>query len=50
MGVPPDGRGGCQAPHISVSVFARGLLPRREWLDGPLAAASFALAAWGMIH
>jgi protocatechuate 3,4-dioxygenase alpha subunit len=24
----PDGRGGCQAPHINVSVFARGLLSR----------------------
>jgi protocatechuate 3,4-dioxygenase, alpha subunit len=24
----PDGRGGCQAPHINVTVFARGLLGR----------------------
>jgi protocatechuate 3,4-dioxygenase, alpha subunit len=33
----PDGRGGCQAPHISVSVFARGLLARlctRVYFDG----------------
>jgi protocatechuate 3,4-dioxygenase alpha subunit len=27
-GGAPDGRGGCQAPHINVSVFARGLLGR----------------------
>jgi len=27
-GPVPDGRGGCQAPHINVSVFARGLLAR----------------------
>ncbi len=27
-GRTPDGRGGCQASHISVSVFARGLLSR----------------------
>ena len=27
-GRTPDGRGGCQASHINVSVFARGLLAR----------------------
>lgn len=33
----PDGHGGCQAPHISVSVFARGLLGRlctRVYFEG----------------
>jgi len=33
----PDGRGGCQAAHISVSVFARGLLARlctRVYFEG----------------
>ena len=36
-GRTPDGRGGCQAPHIDVSVFARGLLGRlvtRVYFEG----------------
>ena len=36
-GCVPDGQGGCQAPHINVSVFARGLLARlctRVYFDG----------------
>jgi protocatechuate 3,4-dioxygenase, alpha subunit len=38
----PDGRGSCQAPHISVSVFARGLLHRvctRVYFEGDPALA-----------
>jgi len=36
-GRTPDGRGGCQASHINVSVFARGLLARvvtRVYFEG----------------
>ena len=36
-GPSPDGRGGCQAPHINVSIFARGLLVRlctRVYFEG----------------
>jgi protocatechuate 3,4-dioxygenase alpha subunit len=36
-GRTPDGRGGCQAAHIEVSVFARGLLDRvvtRVYFEG----------------
>jgi len=38
----PDGRGGCQAAHINVSVFARGLLARlctRVYFEGDAALA-----------
>ena len=38
----PDGRGGCQASHINVSVFARGLLDRvctRVYFEGDPALA-----------
>lgn len=38
----PDGRGGCQAPHLNVGVFARGLLGRlctRVYFDGDPALA-----------
>jgi protocatechuate 3,4-dioxygenase alpha subunit len=38
----PDGRGGCQASHINVSVFARGLLARlctRVYFEGDPALA-----------
>ena len=38
----PDGRGGYQAPHLNVSVFARGLLPRlctRVYFEGDAALA-----------
>jgi protocatechuate 3,4-dioxygenase alpha subunit len=41
-GHTPDGRGGCQASHIDVSVFARGLLGRlvtRVYFEGDLALA-----------
>jgi protocatechuate 3,4-dioxygenase alpha subunit len=36
-GATPDGRGGCQAPHLNVTVFARGLLGRlstRVYFEG----------------
>jgi len=42
-GAVPDGRGGFQAPHINVSVFARGLLGRlctRVYFEGDPALAS----------
>jgi protocatechuate 3,4-dioxygenase, alpha subunit len=38
----PDGRGACQAPHLTVSVFARGLLGRlctRVYFEGDPALA-----------
>jgi len=38
----PDGRGGCQAPHLNISVFARGLLGRlctRVYFQGDPALA-----------
>jgi protocatechuate 3,4-dioxygenase alpha subunit len=41
-GRTPDGRGGCQAPHINVTVFARGLLGRlstRVYFEGDAALA-----------
>lgn len=41
-GPVPDGRGGCQASHINVSVFARGLLARvctRVYFQGDPALA-----------
>ena len=42
-GPTPDGRGGCQAAHISVTVFARGLLRQlmtRLYFDGDPALAN----------
>jgi len=45
-GGTPDGRGGCQAPHIAVSVFARGLLARlvtRLYFEGDSALAEDAV-------
>jgi protocatechuate 3,4-dioxygenase alpha subunit len=36
-GPVPDGRGGCQAPHLNVTIFARGLLGRlstRVYFEG----------------
>jgi protocatechuate 3,4-dioxygenase, alpha subunit len=44
----PDGRGGWQAPHINVSVFARGLLGRlctRVYFEGDPALAEDAILA-----
>jgi protocatechuate 3,4-dioxygenase, alpha subunit len=44
----PDGRGGFQAPHINVSVFARGLLARlctRVYFDGDPALPEDAVLA-----
>src|SRR5215472_9457488 len=41
-GRAPDGRGGCQAPHINLTVFARGLLGRlstRVYFEGDAALA-----------
>ena len=41
-GRAPDGRGGCQASHLNVSVFARGLLGRlctRVYFEGDAALA-----------
>jgi protocatechuate 3,4-dioxygenase alpha subunit len=39
----PDGRGGCQAPHLNLTVFARGLLRRlstRVYFEGDPALAA----------
>jgi len=44
----PDGRGGCQASHINVSVFARGLLSRlctRVYFEGDSALDEDAVLA-----
>jgi protocatechuate 3,4-dioxygenase alpha subunit len=44
----PDGQGGCQAPHINASVFARGLLVRlctRVYFEGDPALAEDAVLA-----
>jgi protocatechuate 3,4-dioxygenase alpha subunit len=52
-GPVPDGRGGCQASHINISVFARGLLGRlctRLYFDGDLLLAGDPVLALAPVH